>query len=106
MFCLYISGHGILPLFYCGFCLIGLSFGTFMGVYPAFTADQFGSRNNCVNYGIMFSGFAASGYLGPTIMYKIFGAQGTYSNAFLIAELFVAAGFILMLLLSRTIKKS
>ncbi len=105
LFCLYISGHGILPLFYCGFCLIGLSFGTFMGVYPAFTADQFGSRNNSVNYGIMFSGFAASGYLGPTIMYKIFGAQGTYSNAFLIAELFVAAGFILMLLLNRTIKK-
>ena len=102
--CLYISGHGVLPLFYCGFCLIGLGFGTFMGVYPAFTADQFGSQNNSVNYGIMFSGFAASGYLGPTIMYRIFGAQGTYLNAFLIAELFVAAGLVLLLILRRTTK--
>ena len=104
LLCLYIAGHGSLPLFYCGFCLIGLSFGTFMGVYPAFTADQFGSRNNSVNYGIMFSGFAASGYLGPTIMYKIFGAQGTYLNAFLIAELFVITGFILLMILKRAIR--
>ena len=106
LLCLYIAGHGILPLFYCGFCLIGLSFGTFMGVYPAFTADQFGARNNSVNYGIMFCGFAASGYLGPTIMYKIFGAQGTYLNAFLIAELFVIAGFILLIILKKTIRNA
>lgn len=105
LLCLYIAGHGPLPLFYCGFCLIGLSFGTFMGVYPAFTADQFGSRNNSVNYGIMFSGFAASGYLGPTIMYKIFGAQGTYVNAFLVAEVFVAIGLALLLILRKTIKQ-
>ncbi len=74
-----------------------------MGVYPAFTADQFGSRNNSVNYGIMFSGFAASGYLGPTIMYKIFGVQGTYVNAFLVAEVFVAIGLALLLILRKTI---
>lgn len=101
LLCLYMSAGGVLPLFYGGFCLIGLSFGTFMGVYPAFTADQFGSKNNSVNYGIMFCGFAAAGYLGPTIMFRIFSAQGIYQNAFLIAEAFVAAGFLLLLLLRR-----
>ena len=101
LLCLYLSGRGSLPLFYCGFCLIGLSFGTFMGVYPAFTADQFGARNNSVNYGIMFCGFAASGYLGPTIMFRIFVAQETYVNAFLIAELFVVIGFVLLLVFNQ-----
>lgn len=103
--CLYASGSGIVPLFYCGFCMIGISFGTFMGVYPAFTADRFGSMNNSVNYGIMFSGFAASGYLGPTMMYRIYGAQGTYSNAFLLAGGFVVVGIVLLLVLRKTLKE-
>ncbi len=41
---LYLSGAGIAVLFYVGICMIGLCFGAFMGVYPAFTASQFGSK--------------------------------------------------------------
>ena len=79
---LYVSGNGYAGLFYAGICLIGVCFGSFMGVYPSFTAAQFGSKNSSVNYGIMFIGFNMAGLLGPVIMSKIFRMTGDYRNAF------------------------
>lgn len=85
MLCLYFSSNGQQMMFYIGICIVGVSFGSFMGVYPGFTADQFGARNNSVNYGIMFIGFALAGYFGPQIMRSVYGSTGFYQNAFLIA---------------------
>jgi MFS family permease len=55
-------------LFILGVCIVGFTFGAFMGVFPGFTADQFGPKNNGVNYGIMFIGFAIAGWFGPKIL--------------------------------------
>ena len=66
-----------------------------MGVYPGFTADQFGAKNNSVNYGIMFIGLAAAGYFGPSAMRSIYRADGAYGRSFLVAAAFGAAGFVL-----------
>ena len=82
---LYLSGEGTTATFYLGISIVGLCFGSIMGVFPGFTADQFGARNNSVNYGIMFVGFALAGYFGPQIMSSIYGQTGQYQNAFLIA---------------------
>ncbi|MBQ4643736.1 MAG: OFA family MFS transporter, partial [Oscillospiraceae bacterium] len=82
---LFISGEGSVATFYIGVCIVGLCFGSIMGIYPGFTASQFGGRNNSVNYGIMFIGFAAAGYFGPTIMSKIYASAGAYQTAFLAA---------------------
>lgn len=92
---LYFSGEGDVTKFYIGVSIVGLCFGAFMGVYPGFTADQFGSRNNSVNYGIMFIGFALAGYVGPTIMGKLYASTGVYQSAFLVAIGLAAAGLIL-----------
>lgn len=92
---LYITGQGGYATFYIGIACIGLSFGSFMGVYPGFTADQFGPKNNSVNYGIMFIGLAGAGYFGPSAMRRIYMTEGTYHSAFLVACAFGAAGFVL-----------
>lgn len=84
--------------FYIAICLVGISFGAIMGIYPAFTAERFGSKNNTVNYGIMFIGFAIAGYLGPTIMKSIFNSTGQYSSAFAVSGVFTAAGFIILMI--------
>ncbi len=90
--CLYGAGQGDVALFYMGISIIGLCFGSFMGVFPGFTADQFGPKNNSVNFGVMFIGFAIAGYFGPTILNNVYGATGTYNNAFLIAMAFSIVG--------------
>ena len=91
--------------FYTGICLIGISFGSFMGVYPAFTAEQFGVKNNSVNYGIMFIGFAAAGFLGPTIMRSTFNAVGNYNLSFLLAALIALLGIMILLIFKKLIHK-
>lgn len=69
-----------------------------MGVFPGFTADRFGTKNNSVNYGIMFIGFAAAGYFGPAAMKKIYNTSGSYQQAFLVAAAIGAVGFVLTFL--------
>lgn len=95
---LYSAGSGTIVRFYIGISVIGLCFGSFMGVFPGFTADQFGAKNNSVNYGIMFIGFAIAGYVGPTIMNKVYVSQGGYQGAFLIAIGLAVFGLFLSLI--------
>ena len=82
---LYFSSRGNPVSFFVGVSVVGASFGSFMGVFPGFTADQFGAKNNSVNYGIMFIGFALAGFFGPTAMNGIFQSSGSYKKAFLVA---------------------
>ncbi len=98
MLCLFISGTGSTATFYLGISVVGISFGSFMGVYPGFTVDQFGAKHNSVNYGIMFIGFALAGYFGPQIMRNVYSKSGAYQNAFLIACGLSAAGIVLTFL--------
>ena len=92
--CLFNCGQGTVALFYVGLSVVGISFGSFMGVYPGFTADQFGPKNNSVNYGIMFIGFALAGYFGPQIMRNIYAANNAYANAFIIGMIFSVVGIV------------
>ena len=103
---LFISGEGSVATFYIGVCIVGLCFGSIMGIYPGFTASQFGARNNSVNYGIMFIGFAAAGYFGPTIMSKIYASAGAYQTAFLAAMALAIAGAVLTFAFRKLSKKA
>ncbi len=102
--CLYFSGQGDVTKFYIGIVSVGVSFGAFMGVFPGFTADQFGTKHNSVNYGIMFIGFAVSGYFGPTVMKNVFAADHSYQRAFLYAAILCVIGFALTFVY-RSVKK-
>lgn len=93
---LYFTGEGQFLLFMAAITVIGICFGALMGVYPAFTTEQFGTKNNSVNYGVMFIGFALAGLLGPTCVGKVFASTGSYHIAYLIAIGLAAAGFILI----------
>lgn len=93
--------NGSTAMFYAGLCIVGLSFGSIMGIYPGFTAAQFGSRHNSVNYGIMFIGFASAGYFGPTIMSTLYETTGGCGLSFLIAAGLSLVGFALTFVLKR-----
>lgn len=100
--CLYTSGMGDVVTFYIGISIAGLCFGSIMGIYPGFTASQFGTRNNSVNYGIMFIGFAVAGYFGPTIMTTLYKMNGSYQMAFLVAATLALIGVILTIIYKRS----
>jgi OFA family oxalate/formate antiporter-like MFS transporter len=52
-------------LYVIGICIVGLCFGGFLALYPAVTADYYGTRHYGVNYGWMFSAYGAGGLAGP-----------------------------------------
>ena len=85
-------------LFAVGVMLIGVCFGTFMGVFPGFCTDRFGQKYNTINYGIMWIGFSAAGLIGPMVLSGVYSATGSYSGAFVTAFAIAAAGLLLGIL--------
>lgn len=53
------------PLYLLGICIVGLCFGGYLALYPAVTADFYGTRHLGANYGWMFSAYGAGGLVGP-----------------------------------------
>ena len=53
------------PLYLLGVSLIALCFGGFLALYPAITADYYGTRHIGVNYGLLFTAYGIGGLLGP-----------------------------------------
>ena len=48
-----------------GLCLVAFSYGGYLALMPAFTADFYGPRNVGANYGLLFSAWGICGFLVP-----------------------------------------
>lgn len=92
---LLLCGKGDNIIFLACILVVGLCFGAVMGVYPSFTASQFGKKNNNTNYGIMFFGFSAASFFGPVVAGMVLEHTGTYSAAFICAMFISFVGLLL-----------
>ena len=88
-----------------GLILVGICFGTFMGVFPGFCADRFGAKYNTVNYGIMWIGFSLAGLVGPMMLTSVFSKTNSYLGAFLIAIAMAIFGLVLGVVYRVLVKK-
>ncbi|MBQ6817348.1 MAG: OFA family MFS transporter [Bacilli bacterium] len=100
----YFCNEETIILFYLGVILIGFSFGSIMGIYPSFTASEFGRKNNSVNYGIMFIGFALAGLIGPMAMNSIYTNMNVYQPAFILSSILSVGGFAGLVIFERMAK--
>lgn len=55
-------------LYVIGICLVGLCFGGYLALYPAVTADFYGTKHYGINYGWMFSAYGVGGIVGPYLI--------------------------------------
>jgi MFS family permease len=81
--------------FIVGSAIVGFSYGACLSIFPAATADNWGTKNMGANYGILFTGWGVGGVLGPLLAGKIADATGSYTGAYNIAGLLVMAAFVL-----------
>ena len=65
------------PLYLLAVCLIGLCFGGYLALYPAITADYFGTKHLGVNYGWMFTAYGAGGLAGPYLAARLMRISDT-----------------------------
>jgi OFA family oxalate/formate antiporter-like MFS transporter len=77
---------------------IGFSYGGFLGVFPALTADYWGARHVATIYGILLIGFGA-GAVASSYTVAWFSAAKAYGTAFAIAGGAAVLGFVIMSLL-------
>ena len=64
-----------------------------MGVFPALSMNTFGPRFQGINYGIIFTGYAIAAYFGPKVGASLGGgAEGDYTQPFIIAIVVAAVG--------------
>jgi MFS transporter, OFA family, oxalate/formate antiporter len=115
----WVSGSMLLALI----AVVGFSYGGFLGVFPAITADYWGPKNMGVNYGIVLLGFGigaiASSYIAgyfknlATMKEVVDGVTKVVGTdlhkmqpAFVIASAAAVAGLILMALLKPPRKRA
>ncbi len=63
-------------LYLFGICVVGLCFGGYLALYPAVTADLYGTKHLGANYGWMFSAYGAGGIAGPYLAAKLMKVIG------------------------------
>ena len=74
-----------------GAAFTGLCYGTIFTLMPAATADFYGLRNMGVNYGLVFTGFGVAGVLGSLLGGRVRDLFGSYSMAYTICAVMLAA---------------
>jgi OFA family oxalate/formate antiporter-like MFS transporter len=74
--------------------LVGLNFGGNFALFPAATADYFGTKYLGANYGWIFTAYGVAGIIGPVAGGILYDITKQYILAFLFAGIlcFVAAG--------------
>jgi OFA family oxalate/formate antiporter-like MFS transporter len=83
-----------------GISLIGLSFGAFLAIMPAFTADFFGTKNVGLNYAALFTAYGVAGIFGPKLAdyVKAHSDTGDITGAFIILAVASVVGIVFTLL--------
>jgi MFS family permease len=65
--------------------VVGISYGACLSLFPATTADHWGTKNLGFNYGILFTAWGVGGVVGPILAGTVADATGKYQMAYMIS---------------------
>lgn len=85
--------------FFAGAALVGFSYGACLSLFPSVTADNWGTANFGLNYGIIFTAWGVGGVFGPLLAGRIVDSTGSYTAAYEVASMLMLAAAALSLLL-------
>lgn len=89
-----------LPFYYwIGVSLVGLCFGGYLAVFPAVTADFYGTKNVGMNYGLVFTAYGVGGLLGNIFAPQVLERTKSYNLAFIVAGILCLLGAIITFLI-------
>lgn len=92
--------------FAAGIIGLGICFGGVMGVFPSIVMENYGSINQGVNYGIVFTGYSLAAFFAPKVAVQMAATnKGNYSNAFYVAIVLALVGLALNALYMKITKK-
>ena len=90
-----------------GIIILGLCFGGVMGVFPPIVMENYGPKNQGVNYGIVFCGYSAAAFFGPRVAVSMAASNdGDFTKAFYVAICIAIVGLALNVLYMQMKKMS
>lgn len=84
--------------FVLGAAVVGFSYGACLSLFPATAADQWGTKNMGLNYGVLFTAWGVGGVVGPTLAGRIADRTGSYAEAYDVAGMLLMFAFVLAML--------
>ncbi|MCQ1058434.1 OFA family MFS transporter [Photobacterium sp. ZSDE20] len=78
-----------------GAALAGVGYGTLLAVFPTLTAEFYGLKNYGANFGVLYTAWGVSGFIGSAITAIAMGASGNYTLAYSICAVMLAFNVLL-----------
>ncbi|MBY5993833.1 OFA family MFS transporter [Ferrimonas balearica] len=85
--------------FVLGAALAGIGYGALLSVFPSITADYYGLKNYGSNFGVLYTAWGVSGFIGPVIAGYVAGAYGSYAIAYTVSAVMLAVAAVLALVI-------
>ncbi|MBY5945718.1 OFA family MFS transporter [Photobacterium rosenbergii] len=78
-----------------GAALAGVGYGTLLAVFPTLTAEFYGLKNYGANFGVLYTAWGVSGFIGSAITAIAMGTTGNYTLAYTICAVMLAVNVLL-----------
>ncbi|KKC99781.1 OFA family MFS transporter [Photobacterium halotolerans] len=78
-----------------GAAVAGIGYGTLLAVFPSITADFYGLKNYGANYGVLYTAWGVSGFIGPVVAAVAVDMTGTYTLAYSVCSGMLAVAVLL-----------
>ncbi len=78
-----------------GAALTGIGYGTLLAVFPSIIADFYGLKNYGANYGVLYTAWGVSGFIGPVLAAVAVDGSGSYALAYTVSAIMVGMAFLL-----------
>jgi OFA family oxalate/formate antiporter-like MFS transporter len=89
----------VFPFYYwIGIYIVGLCFGGYLAIFPAITADFYGTKNIGINYGLVFTAYGVGGLLGSLFAPRVLEITKSYSMAFTVTGILCLLGAVVALI--------
>ncbi|MDO6705471.1 OFA family MFS transporter [Photobacterium sp. 1_MG-2023] len=81
-----------------GAAVAGVGYGTLLAVFPSITADFYGLKNYGANYGVLYTAWGVSGFIGPVVAAVAVDMTGTYTLAYTVCSAMLGVAVLLALI--------
>ncbi|QIZ75865.1 OFA family MFS transporter [Ferrimonas lipolytica] len=90
--------------FMLGAALAGIGYGALLSVFPSLTADYYGLKNYGTNFGVLYTAWGVSGFIGPVVAGYVSSAYGSYAIAYTMSAVMLAIAVVLALTIKPVVK--
>ncbi|GAA4901007.1 L-lactate MFS transporter [Ferrimonas pelagia] len=85
--------------FVLGAALAGIGYGALLSVFPTITADYYGMKNYGSNFGVLYTAWGVSGFMGPVMATVVVDQTGSYAIAYTVSAIMLAVAAVLAVLI-------